>query len=37
MIGDLIDGEDLERALQWSGGELAWEADGLAVIRAVYG
>ena len=37
MIGDLIGGEDLERALEWSEGELVWEGDGLAVIRATYG
>ena len=37
VIGDLIGGEDLERALEWSEGELVWEGDGLAVIRATYG
>jgi len=37
VIGDLIEGGDLERALEWSEGELAWQGDGLAVIRAAYG
>ena len=37
VIGDLIGGEDLEQALEWSEGELVWEGDGLAVIRATYG
>jgi tRNA (cmo5U34)-methyltransferase len=37
VIGDQIEGESLERALAWSEGELAWQGDGLAVIRAVYG
>ena len=37
VIGDLIEGEELEWALEWSEGELVWQGDGLAVIRAVYG
>jgi hypothetical protein len=37
VVGDQLSGAELERALEWSGGELAWEGDGLAVIRAVYG
>src|SRR5262245_52435525 len=37
VVADQLAGEDLERALEWSGGELAWEGDGLAVVRAVYG
>ncbi|HEY1356589.1 MAG TPA: class I SAM-dependent methyltransferase [Solirubrobacterales bacterium] len=37
VIGDQIEGEAIERALEWSEGELAWRGDGLAVIRAVYG
>ena len=37
VIADLIEGVDLERALEWSEGELAWQGDGLAVIRATYG
>ncbi len=37
VIGDQLEGDALERALAWSEGELAWQGDGLAVIRAVYG
>jgi tRNA (cmo5U34)-methyltransferase len=37
VIGDQIEGDALERALAWSEGELTWQGDGLAVIRAVYG
>jgi tRNA (cmo5U34)-methyltransferase len=36
VIGDELEGEALERALEWSEGELSWQGDGLAVIRAVY-
>jgi tRNA (cmo5U34)-methyltransferase len=37
VIGDQFEGEALERALEWSAGEVTWQGDGLAVIRAVYG
>jgi tRNA (cmo5U34)-methyltransferase len=37
VIGEQIEGEALERALEWSAGEVTWSGDGLAVIRAVYG
>jgi tRNA (cmo5U34)-methyltransferase len=37
VIGDEMEGEALEHALAWSEGELSWQGDGLAVIRAVYG
>ena len=36
VIGDLIEPDALRDTLEWSGGELAWQADGLAVIRATY-
>jgi hypothetical protein len=36
VVGDQLEGDDLERALEWSEGELAWQGDGLAVIRAAY-
>jgi tRNA (cmo5U34)-methyltransferase len=36
VIGDVATEEELERMLDWSGGELAWRADDLAVISAVY-
>jgi tRNA (cmo5U34)-methyltransferase len=37
VIGEMIEGEDLQDLLEWSGGELVWQGDGLAVVRAVYG
>jgi tRNA (cmo5U34)-methyltransferase len=37
VIGDQLEGDALESALSWSEGELTWQGDGLAVIRAVYG
>ena len=36
VVGDALDGEDLDRVVEWSGGEICWQADGLAVVRAVY-
>lgn len=36
VLGDEFEPGELERVLEWSGGEVAWEADGLAVVRAVY-
>ena len=36
VIGDVLDDGEVERMLEWSGGELAWRADDLAVIRASY-
>jgi tRNA (cmo5U34)-methyltransferase len=36
VIGDAFDPPELDRVLEWSGGELAWQADDLAVVRAVY-
>jgi hypothetical protein len=36
VIGDVVDEGELDNLLEWSGGELAWRADDLAVIRAVY-
>jgi tRNA (cmo5U34)-methyltransferase len=37
VIGDLFeDGDELSKLIEWSGGELAWQADGLAVVRATY-
>jgi tRNA (cmo5U34)-methyltransferase len=37
VIGDAFEGDELERALEWCGGEITWRADDLAVVRAVYG
>lgn len=36
VLGDEFEPGELERVVEWSGGEVAWEADGLAVVRAVY-
>ncbi len=36
VIGDVIEPARLQNLLDWSGGELTWQADDLAVIRAVY-
>ena len=36
VIADAFEPEQLDDAIAWSGGELAWRADGLAVIRATY-
>jgi tRNA (cmo5U34)-methyltransferase len=37
VIGDVLEPKQLEDLLAWSGGELCWQADDLAVIRAAYG
>lgn len=36
VIGDAFEPDELQNALAWSGGELTWQADDLAVIRATY-
>lgn len=36
VIGDIFQGTQLEDLVEWSGGEIAWRADDLAVIRATY-
>jgi len=37
VIADTFEGEKLEKLLEWSGGRATWQADGLAVVVAVYG
>lgn len=37
VIGDAFAPGELERVVEWCGGEVAWRADDLAVVRAVYG
>ncbi len=37
VIGDVIEEHQLQDLVDWSGGEVTWRADELAVIRAVYG
>ena len=36
VIGDVFEGDQLENLVDWSEGELMWQEDGLAVVRAVY-
>jgi tRNA (cmo5U34)-methyltransferase len=36
VIGEAVDSRELARLLEVSGGELSWQAEGLAVIRALY-
>jgi tRNA (cmo5U34)-methyltransferase len=36
VIADAFEPGQLDDAIAWSGGELAWQADGLAVVRATY-
>jgi tRNA (cmo5U34)-methyltransferase len=36
VIGDVFRGDQLDDLVSWSGGEVAWQQDDLAVIRAVY-
>jgi tRNA (cmo5U34)-methyltransferase len=36
VIGDAFDPQKLEKLCEWSGGEVTWQADDLAVVRAAY-
>jgi tRNA (cmo5U34)-methyltransferase len=36
VIGDVFEPGQLDDLVNWSGGEVTWQADNLAVIRAVY-
>ena len=36
VIGDAFEQQKLQNLLAWSGGEIAWQADDLAVVRAEY-
>jgi tRNA (cmo5U34)-methyltransferase len=36
VIGDVFEPEKLEDLLRWSGGEVTWQADDLAVVQASY-
>jgi tRNA (cmo5U34)-methyltransferase len=36
VIGDVFDGEELESLVGWCSGEVVWQADDLAVVRATY-
>ncbi|HEX3609998.1 MAG TPA: class I SAM-dependent methyltransferase [Solirubrobacterales bacterium] len=36
IVGDVFKPQKLQDLLRWSGGEVTWQADDLAVIRAEY-
>ena len=36
VIGDVFDPEKLKKLAEWSGGNVTWQADGLAVVQAIY-
>lgn len=36
VIGDVFEPPKLQNLLDWSGGEVTWQADDLAVIKAAY-
>ncbi|HXS47317.1 MAG TPA: class I SAM-dependent methyltransferase [Solirubrobacterales bacterium] len=36
VIGDSFEADQLDNLVEWCGGEIAWQGDGLAVVRAVY-
>lgn len=36
VIGDVFVSNQLENAVDWSGGEIAWQQGDLAVVRATY-
>lgn len=36
VIGDSFKGDELANLLEWSGGQVTWQADDLAVLNATY-
>jgi hypothetical protein len=36
VIGDVFEPGRLEKLIEWSEGEIVWQADDLAVVRATY-
>jgi tRNA (cmo5U34)-methyltransferase len=36
VIGDVFEQNKLQNLLAWSAGQIAWQADDLAVVKAVY-
>ena len=36
VIGDSFNEDDLDQLVEWSDGQVTWQADGLAVLRATY-
>jgi len=36
VIGDTFNDDELNQLVEWSDGQVTWQADGLAVLRATY-
>jgi tRNA (cmo5U34)-methyltransferase len=36
VIADAFEEDKLNKLIEWSGGEVTWQADDLAVVRAIY-
>jgi tRNA (cmo5U34)-methyltransferase len=36
VIGDVFESDQLDKVAEWCGGEVVWQAEDLAVIRATY-
>ncbi len=36
VIGDVFEPDELSQLVEWSGGQITWQQDGLAVVSAVY-
>jgi tRNA (cmo5U34)-methyltransferase len=36
VIGDVFEPRQLENLVEWSGGEISWQKNDLAVVRALY-
>jgi tRNA (cmo5U34)-methyltransferase len=36
VIGDVLEKDKRDKLVEWSGGQLTWQADGLAVVAATY-
>jgi hypothetical protein len=36
VIGDVFEDDQLENLVEWCGGEITWQVDDLAVVRATY-
>jgi tRNA (cmo5U34)-methyltransferase len=36
VIGDVFESDKLEKLITWSGGQVTWKADDLAVVAATY-
>ena len=36
IVGDVFEGDQLQNLVEWCDGEIAWQADDLAVVSATY-